>query len=108
MLIRGGENIYCLEVENALYAHPDVIDAALVGVPHRTLGEEPVAVVQLRPGSAATEEALRQVVRDRLAAFKVPVSVSFRHAPLPRSATGKVLKSELRAQLLQVIEKAPE
>ena len=50
MLIRGGENIYCVEVENVLYDHPAVMDAALVGVPHRTLGEEPGAVVTLKPG----------------------------------------------------------
>ena len=51
MLIRGGENIYCIEVENVLYEHPAVMDAALVGIPHKTLGEEPGAVVHLKPGS---------------------------------------------------------
>jgi long-chain acyl-CoA synthetase len=55
MLIRGGENIYCIEVENALYEHPAVMDAAVVAVPHRTLGEEPGAVVHLTPGAEATE-----------------------------------------------------
>ena len=96
MLIRGGENIYCVEVENVLYEHPAVMDAALVGIPHRTLGEEPGAVVTLKPGAEATEQALRAFVADRLAAFKVPVRVVFWHETLPRNANGKILKSELK------------
>jgi long-chain acyl-CoA synthetase len=96
MLIRGGENIYCVEVENVLYDHPDVMDAALVGVPHKTLGEEPAAVVHLKPGGAATEAELRDWVRSRLAAFKVPVKVEFWPETLPRNANGKILKTELK------------
>jgi len=96
MLIRGGENIYCIEVENVLYDHPAVMDAALVGVPHRTLGEEPAAVVTLKPGSNATEPELRAFVADRLAAFKVPVRVLFSHETLPRNANGKIMKNELK------------
>lgn len=96
MLIRGGENIYCVEVENVLYDHPDVMDAALVGIPHKTLGEEPAAVVHLKPGGTADEAELRQWVRDRLAAFKTPVEVRFWPEPLPRNANGKILKSELK------------
>jgi long-chain acyl-CoA synthetase len=96
MLIRGGENIYCVEVENVLYEHPDVMDAALVGVPHKTLGEEPAAVVALRPGGVADEAELRQWVRDRLAAFKVPVKIAFWAETLPRNANGKILKTELK------------
>jgi len=96
MLIRGGENIYCVEVENVLYDHPDVMDAALVGVPHKTLGEEPAAVVHLKPGGTAGEAELRQWVRERLAAFKVPVEVRFWPEPLPRNANGKILKTELK------------
>ncbi|HEX7947170.1 MAG TPA: class I adenylate-forming enzyme family protein [Phenylobacterium sp.] len=99
MLIRGGENIYCVEVENVLYDHPDVMDAALVGVPHKTLGEEPAAVVHLRPGGTATEAELRQFVRARLAAFTVPVKVVFWPETLPRNANGKIVKKELKAQL---------
>ena len=97
MLIRGGENIYCVEVENVLYDHPDVMDAALVGVPHKTLGEEPAAVVHLKPGGTAGEAELRQWVRERLAAFKVPVEVRFWPEPLPRNANGKILKTELKS-----------
>ena len=96
MLIRGGENIYCVEVENVLYDHPDVMDAALVGVPHKTLGEEPAAVVHLKPGGSADEAELRQWVRERLAAFKVPVEIRFWPEPLPRNANGKILKTELK------------
>ncbi len=96
MLIRGGENIYCIEVENVLYDHPAVMDAALVGVPHRTLGEEPGAVVTLKPGASATEAELRAFVAERLAAFKVPVKVVFWPETLPRNANGKIMKTELK------------
>ena len=96
MLIRGGENIYCVEVENALYDHAAVMDAAIVARPHHSLGEEPAAVVTLRPGSSATEAELREFVAARLAAFKVPVEVRFWDGPLPRNANGKILKSELK------------
>ena len=96
MLIRGGENIYCVEVENVLYDHPAVMDAAIVGIPHRTLGEEPAAVVTLKPGAEASEEELRAHVAEHLAAFKVPVKVKFWHETLPRNPNGKILKNELK------------
>ena len=96
MLIRGGENIYCVEVENVLYEHPAVMDAAIVAVPHRTLGEEPGAVVHLKPGMTATEDELRHLVASKLAAFNVPVKVVFWPETLPRNANGKILKTELK------------
>jgi long-chain acyl-CoA synthetase len=96
MLIRGGENIYCIEVENVLYDHPAVMDAALVPVPHKQLGEEPGAVVHLKPGMHASEDELRQFVAGKLAAFKVPVKVVFWPETLPRNANGKILKTELK------------
>jgi long-chain acyl-CoA synthetase len=96
MLIRGGENIYCVEVENVLYDHPAVMDAAIVGIPHKTLGEEPGAVVHLRPGGVATESELRNFVRARLAGFKVPAKVVFWPEMLPRNANGKIVKTELK------------
>ncbi len=96
MLIRGGENIYCIEVENVLYEHPAVMDAALVAVPHHSLGEEPGAVVHLKPGHHATEDELRQFVAGKLAGFKVPVKVVFWPETLPRNANGKILKTELK------------
>lgn len=96
MLIRGGENIYCIEVENVLFDHPAIIDAAIVGIPHRILGEEPGAVVQLTPGVMITSDEIRAFVGARLAAFKVPVKVVFWHETLPRNPAGKVLKNELK------------
>ena len=96
VIIRGGENIYSVEVEDVLYTHPAVMDAALVPITHTTLGEEPGAVVTLKPGTQATEDELRAYVRERLAGFKVPVRVLFRHEPLPRNANGKILKPELK------------
>lgn len=96
MLIRGGENIYCIEVENALYDHPAIMDASVVGIPHKVLGEEVGAVVQVKPGKSVTEDELRAHVASQLAAFKVPVQIQFERDPLPRNANGKILKTELR------------
>ncbi len=96
MIIRAGENVYCVEVENVLFDHPDVIDAAVVGVPHKTLGEEVKAVVQLRDGSTVTAEELREFCAQHLANFKVPEYIEFRTEPLPRNPAGKVLKNLLR------------
>ena len=96
MLLRGGENIYCIEVEDVLYRHPAVMDAAVVAIPHHTLGEEPGAVVTLKPGIEASEEELRAFVAERLAAFKVPVKVVFWSGMLPRNPSGKILKNELK------------
>lgn len=95
MIIRGGENIYSSEVENVLYDHPAVTDAALIGLPHPQLGEEPAAVVHLAPGTTASEEELQAWVADRLARFKVPVRVVFTEDTLPRNANGKILKKDL-------------
>ncbi|GAA3064310.1 class I adenylate-forming enzyme family protein [Streptomyces roseofulvus] len=96
LVIRGGENVYCVEVEQVLQTHPDVLEAAVVGVPHPLLGEEVGAVVRLRPGAAADAEALRAHVAARLAAFKVPAHVLVREGELPRNRAGKLLKGELR------------
>ena len=97
MIIRGGENIYSSEVENVLYDHPAVMDAALVGIDHKMLGEEPAAIVQLVPGKQATESELQAWVRERLANFKVPVKILFRTDSLPRNANGKILKKDLKS-----------
>jgi long-chain acyl-CoA synthetase len=101
MLIRGGENIYCIEVESALYDHPAIMDAAIVGIPHKVLGEEVGAVVQLKPETTATEAELRSFVSGKLAAFKVPVAIIIQTEPLPRNANGKIIKPELRARFTQ-------
>ncbi len=99
MLIRGGENIYCVEVENALYDHPAVMDAAVIGKAHHSLGEEPLAVVHLKPGASASAEELRHFCAQKIAAFKVPVEVIFWPETLPRNANGKIVKKELKARL---------
>jgi long-chain acyl-CoA synthetase len=99
VIIRGGENIYAAEVEAALYEHPDVAEAAIVGVPDERLGEQVAAFVRLRKGSTADSAALQTHVAGRLAAFKVPSIVQISDEALPRNAAGKVLKRELRDAL---------
>lgn len=101
LILRSGYSVYPREVEDVLDAHPDVLEAAVVGVPHEVLGEEVVAVVALRAGSTATAEQLREFARERVAAYKYP-----RHVvvvdELPKGPTGKVLKREVdAASLLQ-------
>jgi long-chain acyl-CoA synthetase len=100
MVIRGGENVYCVEVEAVLFEHPDIADAAVIGVPHQVLGEEVGAVVVVRGGAALTADDIRAHVGARLAGFKVPAHVYFRAEPLPRNPAGKVLKRELRDELV--------
>jgi acyl-CoA synthetase (AMP-forming)/AMP-acid ligase II len=94
MLIRGGENIYCAEVENVLTQHPAVADAALVGLPHPVLGEVPAAMVQA--GAPVREQEILAFARERLAAFKVPVAIRITRVPLPRNDGGKLMKQTLR------------
>ena len=98
MIIRGGENIYCVEIENRLVEHPAVADAAIIGVPHAELGEEVKAVVQIEAGETLSEDDVRSWVRAELADFKVPAYVELRAEPLPRNASGKLLKNVLRGE----------
>ena len=100
MLIRGGENVYCAEVEAAAYEHPAVADVAVIGVPHDELGEEVGMVVCRRPGASLEAEELQAFLRERIAAFKVPSHVWFRGGELPRNAAGKILKTRLRQDIL--------
>jgi long-chain acyl-CoA synthetase len=100
MIIRGGENVYCVEVEAALFEHPAVADCAVIGVPHPVLGEEVGAVIVLRPGEDVGADELSRFVGERLAAFNVPSRFWFRADPLPRNPAGKVLKRDLRTELL--------
>lgn len=95
IIISGGENISSIEVEQALYSHPEVLDVAVIGVPHEKWGERPVAHVVRSAGSSVTAEELREHVRERLSGFKVPDTVTFSDE-LPRTATGKVRKNLLR------------
>jgi fatty-acyl-CoA synthase len=94
IIISGGENISSIEVENTLYQHPGVLEAAVVGEPHEVWGEVPVAYVDLKAGAAVGEVDLIDFCRERIAHFKAPRSVRF--GPLPKTATGKIKKFELR------------
>jgi long-chain acyl-CoA synthetase len=99
IVIRGGENISCAEVEGCLATHPDVIEAVALGAPHQTLGEELVAIAHIRPGSPVTPEDLRRYAAERLAAFKVPARIALISTSLPRTASGKIVKRQLPEQL---------
>lgn len=96
MVNRGGENVYCVEVENALAQHPAVFEVAVLGVPDTMMGEKVGAVVVLRPGAKADAADITGFARDHLADFKVPQYVVFSDDPLPRNPGGKVLKPKLR------------
>ncbi|MFA7587129.1 MAG: class I adenylate-forming enzyme family protein [Novosphingobium sp.] len=98
VVLRGGENIACIEVEHALYAHPGVAEASVFGLPDARLGEVPVAVYQPKPGHDVVEEDLRGFVAEQLAAYKVPVRIWRENASLPRLGTEKVDKRALKAR----------
>ena len=100
MIISGGENIYPAEIENAMNAHPAVLEVGVVGVPHVRWGESPMAVVVLRPGHRADAAELIGFTRERLAHYKCPAAITFVET-LPRNASGKLLKRELRKLHLQ-------
>jgi long-chain acyl-CoA synthetase len=96
MILRGGENVYCAEIENALAEHPEIEEAAVIGVPDPDLGERVKAVVRRVPGSELSERAVRAHVAAHLADFKVPEFVEFVSESLPRNPIGKILKNILR------------
>jgi long-chain acyl-CoA synthetase len=99
MIIRGGENVYCVEIENRLVEHPAIAEAAVIGVPHPTLGEEVKAVVRLEPDAVPMSSSEVQTwVAETLADFKVPAYVEFSAANLPRNPSGKLLKNVLRGE----------
>ncbi len=96
MIVSGGENIYCIEVENALMQHPAVLDAAVVGVPDPIMQEAVKAVICLKPGMTATEEEIKEHCKKLIASYKKPKHVVFTDSMLPRNPGGKVLKSALK------------
>ena len=98
MVLRGGENVYCAEVEAAIHEHPAVHEVAVFGVPHDRLGEEVAAVVVPRVGASVTETELVDFLAERLAPFKVPTRLRIRPELLPRNAAGKFLKRDLRRE----------
>jgi fatty-acyl-CoA synthase len=95
IIIRGGENISSVEVENAILSHPAVLECAVVAAPDKALGEAPVALVVLKTGATVTTKELREHCKEHLARFKVPRDIHIREA-LPKGGTGKILKAELR------------
>lgn len=100
MIIRGGENVYSVIVEATIFEHPDVADCAVIGLPHPTLGEQVAAVVVLRPGCVIEAEDITRHVARHLAHYEVPAKIFFRAGSLPRNPQGKVLKRQLRDELL--------
>jgi len=96
MIIRGGENVYCVEIENCLAAHPEIDEAAIIGAEDPELGERVKAVIRLRKGAKLDEDGVRRHVAAQLAAFKVPEFIVFTDSPLPRNPAGKILKDQLR------------
>ncbi len=96
MIISGGENIYSVEVEQALSSHPAVLEAAVIGIPDEQWGEAGHAVVVCKPGIQVSRDELMAHARTRIAGYKVPRSIEFRSEALPKSGAGKVLKRELR------------
>ena len=96
MIISGGENVYCTEVEDAIYSHPKVLEATVFGIPDEQWGEAVHAVVVRRDDSLGEDELIEHC-RGQIAGYKVPRSIAFREDPLPVSGPGKVLKRELRA-----------
>ena len=94
MIIRGGYNIYPREIEEVLYEHPAVAEAAVIGVPDARFGEQVAACVALKPGATATADELRQFVKSKVAAYKYPRQIWLVDA-LPKGPTGKILKREI-------------
>ncbi|HTB20937.1 MAG TPA: long-chain-fatty-acid--CoA ligase [Bryobacteraceae bacterium] len=105
IIISGGENISSIEVEKAIFAHPDVFECAVVGAPDETWGEIPAAIVVRKPGSALTSEELIEFLKARLGKFKLPRIIAFSEEPLPKTGTGKIRKLVLREQFWQGKEK---
>jgi len=101
MVISGGENIYCAEVEHTIQSHPDVDECATFGIPDERLGEQLVAVIRLLPGSKLSSEELLDYCGDHLTPFKLPRKVFFSDEPLPRNATGKVVKPKLKEVVIK-------
>jgi acyl-CoA synthetase (AMP-forming)/AMP-acid ligase II len=99
MICRGGENVYCVEVENALAAHPAVFEVAVIGVPDTMMGEKVGAVIVPRPGQTLDLNDLIAFARKHLADFKVPQYVAVRTDPMPRNPGGKMLKPVLRKEV---------
>jgi acyl-CoA synthetase (AMP-forming)/AMP-acid ligase II len=95
MVVSGGENIYPVEVENAIANHPSVLDVAVIGIPNETFGESLLAFVVLRDGAAMNAHELVEFCRDKIAGYKIPRQLEI-ISEMPRNPSGKILKKELR------------
>lgn len=103
IVIRGGENIGCAEVEYAIAEHPSVSEVSVYGIPDTRLGEVPCATIMLKKDTELDEAALRDHLKDRLAGFKIPARFYFQYEQLPRIATGKIAKKELRQRTIDLL-----
>jgi fatty-acyl-CoA synthase len=101
IIISGGENISSIEVEKAIFAHPQVFECAVVAAPDETWGEIPAAIVVRKPGSTLTSDELMEFLKARLGKFKLPRIIAFSEEPLPKTGTGKIRKLVLREQFWQ-------
>jgi long-chain acyl-CoA synthetase len=99
MVLRGGENVYCAEVEAAVYEHPDIAEAAVFGVPDDRLGEAVGVAIHLKGGAALDQAGLTEFLAPMMAKYKIPEHVWFMDDPLPQNANGKFLKRQLRDTL---------
>jgi long-chain acyl-CoA synthetase len=99
MILRGGENIYCVEVEGSIYEHPAVHEVAVFGIPHDRLGEEVGVAIYPKDGQTLTADELWKFLDGNISSFKVPNHVIIMNEPLPRNAAGKFLKTQLRDEV---------
>ena len=108
MVIRGGENISCIEVEAAIYSHPSVQESAVFGIPEERLGEALCTSICLKPSSTLNELELREFLQGKIAAYKIPSMIRIHFNELPRVASGKFSKKELRDEFIALGENPDE
>jgi acyl-CoA synthetase (AMP-forming)/AMP-acid ligase II len=108
IIIRGGENISCSEVEAAIYACPDVAEVAVFSLPDDRLGEIVAAAIYVKVGRLVTEEALTALLKQSLAGYKVPAFIQFSNSPLVRTATDKIFKRQIKEQVLAALNNDPD
>ena len=99
MVLRGGENIYCAEVEAVLYEIPEVYECSVYGIPDERLGEKVACHIMVRQGESLTAEQVTSALQGQIASYKIPEIITVVTEPLPRNASGKILKRELREKV---------
>ncbi|NIN01495.1 MAG: AMP-binding protein, partial [candidate division Zixibacteria bacterium] len=105
LVIRGGYNVYPREVEEVLYQIPDIVEAAVFGIPHEDLGEEVAAVVLLKEGAQMDTKTIQDYVKERVAPYKYPRIIKIVKEPLPKTGSGKILKKEVKARYSSLSER---